>query len=86
MGSQDEEVISIADKFGITKGKAFLLKKLVLINPQLTYEELAGLTMEELYNRLWNEGIDLSDYADYTGDELEEEEEVNYYEDEEGSL
>jgi len=86
LGSPDEEVISVADKFGITKGKAFLLKKLVLINPQLTYEELAGLTMEELYNRLWNEGIDLSDYADYTGDELEEEEEVNYYEDEEGSL
>ena len=38
--------------------------------------------MEELYNRLMDEGIDLSDYADYTGDELEEEEEYYYYEEE----
>ena len=78
LATPDQEVEELSLTYGITMGKAFLLKKLVMVNPQLEYAELAGLTMEELYGHLREAGIDLSDYADYTGDELEEEEFTEY--------
>ena len=72
----DSEVKDLAGKYGITTGKAYLLKKLTMLNPQLKVADLAGMTMEELYRNLKEEGIDLSDYADYTGDDLEDDEDA----------
>ncbi|MBR2716875.1 MAG: hypothetical protein IKD79_03970 [Oscillospiraceae bacterium] len=63
----DETLEELADAYGITPGKAALIRKLVEANPRLNYGKLAGMTMNELALRLRRLGIDVRDYANYTG-------------------
>lgn len=74
----DEELDKLADFYGITAGKAALLKKLEEEHPHLEYSKLAGLSMNELIVYLEQAGIHLRDYVEYTetedGDDPEEDE------------
>ena len=63
----DESLESLAKRYGITPGKAALIQRLVDANPGLVFEELVGLTMDDLVRQLLSEGIDLEAYADITG-------------------
>ena len=63
----DETLEKLAKEYGITPGKAALIRKLVAADPGLNYGELAGLSMNELALRLKGQGIDLRDFASYTG-------------------
>ncbi len=63
--------VDLAEQYGISPGKALLIEKLVETNPQLSYEMLAGLSIEELYNQLKAEGIDLRSYLNYHGIDLD---------------
>ena len=51
---------NLAEKYGISIGKAALLQYLVSENPNLDYSQLAGFSMEDLVNYLALEGIDIS--------------------------
>ena len=46
--SGDPEVKSLAEQYGITEGKAQLIKQIVENNPIHTFDELAGLSVNEL--------------------------------------
>lgn len=73
----DEELKAMAEQYEITPGKAELIRKLISENPKLDYAELAVLPIKDLVARLNQEGIDLREYANYTGNgyNLEPEEE-----------
>ena len=64
----DDQMENLAEKYGISIGKAALLQYLVAENPNLDYSQLAGFSMEDLVNYLAQEGIDIRDFADYVGD------------------
>ena len=64
---EDEELEVIARTYGLSVGKAALLKKIVQAVPSLTYEELAPLSMSELARYLRDRGLDLRAYAEYVG-------------------
>lgn len=63
----DDELEELSEKYGITPGKAALLQKLTAENPDLKYAELARLPMKELVLYLERTGIDIRDFANYTG-------------------
>lgn len=73
----DDELKAMAEQYEITPGKAELIRKLTSENPKLNYAQLASLPIKDLVERLNQEGIDLREYANYTGNgyilELEEE-------------
>ena len=46
--ADDPEVADLADKYGISQGKVRLIKEIIRTNPRHTFEELAGLTINEL--------------------------------------
>lgn len=68
----DQKLQDAAEKYGITPGKANLIQKLVTENPDLREEELVHLSIRELAEKLRKEGIDLREYAAYTGREYPE--------------
>ena len=63
----DDELKAMAEQYKITPGKAELIRKLTSENPKLNYAELAVLPIKDLVERLNQEGIDLREYANYTG-------------------
>ncbi len=63
----DDELIQLAAKYGMTPGKAFLLKRLVEANPQLDYGMLADLPLYQLPSYLSGAGMELQDYVSVTG-------------------
>lgn len=63
----DDELKAMAEQYKITPGKAELIRKLTSENPKLNYAELAVLLIKDLVERLNQEGIDLREYANYTG-------------------
>lgn len=63
----DDELKAMAEQYKITPGKAELIRKLTSENPKLNYAELAVLPIKNLIERLNQEGIDLREYANYTG-------------------
>lgn len=73
----DDELKAMAEQYEITPGKAELIRKLTSENPKLNYAQLASLPIKDLVERLNQEGIDLREYANYTGNDyiLEPEEE-----------
>ncbi|MDY3017833.1 MAG: hypothetical protein SOR79_11915 [Blautia sp.] len=73
----DDELKAMAEQYEITPGKAELIRKLTSENPNLNYAQLASLPIKDLVERLNQEGIDLREYANYTGNDyiLEPEEE-----------
>lgn len=69
----DDELEELASAYGITPGKAALLQKVVAVDPSLSYGDLMGLSMDDLYQYLSRLGIDLKDYVNYTGTPLDDE-------------
>lgn len=67
----DDALEALVKQYGITPGKAALLQRLADANPNLDYCELAGMPMNELVAYLSQSGIDLRDFADYTGDDFD---------------
>lgn len=63
----DDELKAMAGQYEITPGKAELIRKLTSENPKLNYAQLASLPIKDLVERLNQEGIDLREYANYTG-------------------
>lgn len=63
----DDELKAMAEQYEITPGKAELIRKLTSENPKLNYAQLASLPIKDLVERLNQEGIDLREYANYTG-------------------
>lgn len=63
----DEVLENLAEEYSMTEGKAALLQKLVSKYPNLDYESLANLSMNELLAMLAQENIDIDDYL---GDDL----------------
>ncbi len=76
----DDELKAMAEQYEITPGKAELIRKLTSENPKLEYAELAVLPIKDLAARLNREGIDLREYANYSGNgykpETEEEDDA----------
>lgn len=63
----DDSLKALAEEYGITPGKAGLLQKVVDAHPELDYSLLAGMSMTDLVRYLADAGIDLRDFANYTG-------------------
>ncbi len=66
----DDDLEDLAEEFGMTQGKAALLRKIVSENPKLVYEDLAKLSMSELMDFLQQEDIDISDHVEDQIDEI----------------
>lgn len=66
----DDELLSMAEKYGITPGKALLLHKLAEINPQINIDDYANLPMRDFMNLLMKEDIDVREFAEYSGSAL----------------
>lgn len=60
------------EQYGISPGKAAFLERILEDHPSLKYETLAKLPMAKLFLYLNHQGIDMQDYAEYTGSELEQ--------------
>jgi hypothetical protein len=68
----DDELEDLAEKYGITPGKAYLIQRLIMADPELSFEELAGLSMNDLVIRLRQKGIDIRDFAKYTVKDIDD--------------
>ena len=68
----DDDIEDLAERYAITPGKAFLIKQLIAANPQLDYDQLAGLSIAQLYDYLKTEGIDLRSVLNYHGVDLDD--------------
>ncbi len=68
----DDDLVTLADRFGMTKGKAALLRRLASENPGLVFEQMAKLSMSELEDFLEQQGIHISDDVEDQMDALEE--------------
>lgn len=63
----DDSIEELADEYGISPGKAALIKKITDAYPQLDYSELAKMSMNDLAEYLAKRGIDLRSFANFTG-------------------
>lgn len=70
-----DELKKLAQQYEITPGKALLLQRLTEENPNLDYEKLAKLPMNELVDYLKQSGVDVRNYVHCTGGDLDDEEE-----------
>lgn len=69
----DEEMSALAEQYGISYGKAYFLKELIDQNDGLTMadmEELAGMTIEELAERITQSSLALGELADLAQETL----------------
>lgn len=64
--ADDKELAALAEKYGITEGKAQLIKKILGLAPQYTFESLVGLTVNEL-NVIINSKVSVPDGVTSTG-------------------
>ena len=67
------ELKQLAQQYEITPGKALLLQRLTEENPNLDYEKLAKLPMNELISCLKQSGVDVKNYVHCTGDDPDDE-------------
>ncbi|MDO4555553.1 MAG: hypothetical protein Q4B70_10445 [Lachnospiraceae bacterium] len=70
---ESDTITSLAQKYKISPGKAVLIQKLKEQNPELSFEELAGLSITELKQKLMEVGIYLEEYVESPGAESKEE-------------
>ncbi len=71
-----DELKQLAQQYEITPGKALLLQRLTEENPNLDYEKLAKLPMNELVGYLKQSGVDVRNYVHCTGDDLDDEDDL----------
>lgn len=71
-----DEWKQLAQQYEITPGKALLLQRLTEENPNLDYEKLAKLPMNELVGYLKQSGVDVRNYVHCTGDDLDDEDDL----------
>ncbi len=64
--ADDKELAALAEKYGITEGKAQLIKKILGLAPQYTFESLVVLTVNEL-NVIINSKVSVPDGVTSTG-------------------
>lgn len=67
----DDNLVDLAEKYGITPGKAALIRRVVEAHPGMDYDTLARLSMKELTEYLTESDMDIRDYANYTGTPFE---------------
>lgn len=79
-----DELKQLAQQYAITPGKARLLQRLTEENPNLDYDKLAKLPMNELIGYLKQSGVDVKNYVHCTGDNLDDELE-NLFDDDDAS-
>lgn len=58
---KDDRIEELAEKYGISFGKAQLIDKFAKANPKYSIEELVGMTVNELNLLIKNSGVDISD-------------------------
>lgn len=46
--TEDSELTALAEQYGITEGKANLIREIITLNPNHKFEQLSGLTVNEL--------------------------------------
>lgn len=68
---RDHELEGLAEKYGISMGKAALLQKLLADNPGLDLEKLTEMSIRELAEYLEELDIDLGAYVNYSGQEFQ---------------
>lgn len=61
--STDSTISQIAEKYGISPGKAAFIKRLITLRPDFSIEELAQLTISEITELLQKENVDMSQYV-----------------------
>lgn len=67
--SQDPALSSVAEKYGISLGKAAFLHNLTQSYPEYTLEQLAPMTMHELYSLIRTNRLDLTGIVDIDDDD-----------------
>lgn len=63
----DDDLVDLAEKYGITPGKAALIRRVVEAHPGMDYDTLARLSMKKLTEYLTKSDVDIRNYANYTG-------------------
>lgn len=67
--SGSQELGELAEKYGISRGKAAFLQKLIEKDGSLKMEQLVSMSIEELSQLIRKRNIDISDFAGYEADE-----------------
>ena len=62
----DDDLVDLAEKYGITPGKAALIRRVVEAHPGMDYDTLARLSMKKLTEYLTKSDVDIRNYANYT--------------------
>ena len=81
----DSTVRAIASMYDITQGKAAFVWQLCMVEPEFQVWDLADMTITEIIMECINKDIDLSEYVDIIGGDLEdlfsdfEEDDDDYY-------
>lgn len=63
----DDELEELAEELDISPGKAALIRRLVAADAELDAQKLADMPLSELQDYLKRAGLDLCDYANYSG-------------------
>lgn len=71
-----DDLKKLAEQYQITPGKALLLQRLIEENPNLDYEQLAKMPINELISYLKQSGVDVRNYVHCTGDDLDDEDDL----------
>ena len=63
----NDSLSGLAETYQISPGKAWLIYRLTEAQPDLSYDDLASLSVSELILRLKDAGVDLHQYVNYHG-------------------
>ena len=61
--SSGDDLEDLAEQYYMSQGKAALIRSVVQAHPELDFDQLASMNMTELARYLFQEGIDLRDFA-----------------------
>lgn len=65
----DDELISLAHKYSITVGKAYLVQQIIKHHPNLSFKKLAKLSLRDMVNYLKQKNVSISEIVSFTGDD-----------------
>lgn len=67
--SEDDELPTLAEKYNITVGKAYLIRQIVTLHPELKFDKLAKLSLRDMVNYLRQNKVSISEIIRFTGDD-----------------
>ncbi len=66
------DVEKLAEKYRITYGKAYLIQKIIELNPKISFSTLANKNIRDMIVYLKQQNVDIRKIIEYNGDDLDD--------------